>query len=634
MNIASPSDIADFPPGAACKSSSDYSSYFFQWAQLKFLQRYQGICNVPGHVVGRPEKLVRVGMKVLGMGNFMAALIAHVGHWVLLTRALVDHPLRAVLPEHTSSAHRADLAAVVEVASNEDDGCVPWPAIPLRMRCALRAMVPVCAGGGTGGSDLLASLRVPPAMLAFEPLPRSETGSVGRNDWVEVTTSLVGGDNTARGDVAATLALNRSASVARHYHALAVVYQDDNDTFMYPPAPASSVSEQRLASSLGGFHRLVTMLAADQAGLKQNFDKLRFPTRDTTPTLGVEVEFLPGKLGLCRHAVSPERRRATVAELQGVVSLALRRNVVLICEKQLASLVGDTTWAFLVRRVLLSALDLCYKAAHSPNRPPGQVRLVRALVRELWVMAGLLPLAESTSSYFTDVLTTFDASGKSKLGNGGYGVAYKSGLTQETAVELTSVVRRDFGRLPVFKVQPTGAAPLDRLAQPRHKAPATRAARFLQCSWTPGSATGWKAARSGRFKTAPRIVTVAESYAGNMAFESAMRHTDAGHRLMCIGGDNMAADLSLVKGRSSKVDLNRVCSRVAARSLLYDVEARWWWMPSKANPSDGPSRWWCDSRPRRTAVLSAPWDPALAVPVSIWNGYSDYSLYGPPLRAL
>ena len=634
MNIASPSDIADFPPGAACKSSSDYSSYFFQWAQLKFLQRYQGICNVPGHVVGRPEKLVRVGMKVLGMGNFMAALIAHVGHWVLLTRALVDHPLRAVLPEHTSSAHRADLAAVVEVASNEDDGCVPWPAIPLRMRCALRAMVPACAGGGTGGSDLLASLRVPPAMLAFEPLPRSETGSVGRNDWVEVTTSLVGGDNTARGDVAATLALNRSASVARHYHALAVVYQDDNDTFMYPPAPASSVSEQRLASSLGGFHRLVTMLAADQAGLKQNFDKLRFPTRDTTPTLGVEVEFLPGKLGLCRHAVSPERRRATVAELQGVVSLALRRNVVLICEKQLASLVGDTTWAFLVRRVLLSALDLCYKAAHSPNRPPGQVRLVRALVRELWVMAGLLPLAESTSSYFTDVLTTFDASGKSKLGNGGYGVAYKSGLTQETAVELTSVVRRDFGRLPVFKVQPTGAAPLDRLAQPRHKAPATRAARFLQCSWTTGSATDWKAARSGRFKTAPRIVTVAESYAGNMAFESAMRHTDAGHRLMCIGGDNMAADLSLVKGRSSKVDLNRVCSRVAARSLLYDVEARWWWMPSKANPSDGPSRWWCDSRPRRTAVLSAPWDPALAVPVSIWNGYSDYSLYGPPLRAL
>jgi len=608
MNIASPSDVADFPPGAACKSSSDYKSYFFQWLQLPFLLRFQGLFDIAGHLVGSDADVVRVGLKVLAMGNLFSALVAHVAHWVMLTRALVDEPLRAVRPEMASSAHQKDVATVVALARREKDGCVPWATIPARMRAALRSMVPKAASDKVGGPDLLADLRVPPAMLLFEPLAKAKLGRVHPDSWVEVVTSLVGGGMTARADVAATLARNHDERSGRYYSALAVVYQDDNDTFMYPPEPAAAVCEQQSAAAVGGLHRLVTILAADAAGLRQNFDKLAFPSRDTSPTLGVEITFLPGPLGLSRAAVSSSRRREAVAELEAVVRLATRKNkVILMCEKQLASIVGGVTWAFLVRRPLLSVLDVCYKAPHSPNRPPGKVRLTPALVRELWLCAGLLPLAESTSSLFTACLTTFDASGKSSRGNGGYGVAYKTGLTQAVATELTTVVGRAFGRLPVFKVQPGGAAPRDRLERPRHARTARRAARFLQFSWSPGSRTGWKAARAGRFKTAPRIVTVAEAYAGGMGFSTALQHVDAGHRIMCIGGDNMPADSALIKGRSSVVDLNKVCRFVAARSLFHDVEARWWWMPSKANPSDGPSRWWMVPRARRPVPQASVW---------------------------
>ena len=608
MNIASPSDVADFPPGAACKSSSDYKSYFFQWLQLPFLLRFQGLFDVAGHLVGSDADVVRVGLKVLAMGNLFSALIAHVAHWVLLTRALVKEPLRAVRPELASDAHREDVAIVVELASREKDGCVPWSAIPERMRAALRSLVPKATSDKTGGPDLLTELRVPPSMLLFEPLPKARLGKVHADSWVEVVTSLVGGGKTARADVASTLARNANERAGRYWSALAVVYQDDNDTFMYPPEPASSVEAQQSASSVGGFHRLVTILAADAAGLRQNFDKLAFPSRATSPTLGVEITFLPGPRGCSRASVSALRRRKTVAELEAIIKLATRQNkVVLMCEKQLASVVGDVTWAFLVRRPLLSLLDVCYKAPHSPNRPPGFVWLTSTLVRELWLCAGLLPLAESTSSLFTDCLTTFDASGKSRLGNGGYGVAYKTGMSQEVATELTTTVGRAFGRLPVFKVQPGGEAPRDRLERPRHARTARRAARFLQFNWSPGSKTGWKAARAGRFKSPPRIVTVAETFAGSMGFAASLRHADADHRILCIGGDNMAADSALVKGRSSVCDINKVCRRVAARSLFYDVEARWWWMPSKANPADGPSRWWIVPRARRPVPQASVW---------------------------
>ena len=154
------------------------------------------------------------------MGNLFSALIAHVAHWVLLTRALVKEPLRAVRPELASDAHREDVAIVVELASREKDGCVPWSAIPERMRAALRSLVPKATSDKTGGPDLLTELRVPPSMLLFEPLPKARLGKVHADSWVEVVTSLVGGGKTARADVASTLARNANERAGRYWSAL------------------------------------------------------------------------------------------------------------------------------------------------------------------------------------------------------------------------------------------------------------------------------------------------------------------------------------------------------------------------------------------------------------------------------
>jgi hypothetical protein len=602
MNIASPSDTADMPPGAVCKSSGDFAHYYFQWAQLKFLLKYQGLFNIDGALVGMDAELVRVGLKVLGMGNLMAALIAHVAHWVLLTRALVRRPLRALRPGHTSVQHRADFATVVEISRGETDGCVPWTSVPLTMRTALMQLVP---GGEGAGSSRLSKLRVPPAMLACEPLLRTPVG-LEDGAWIEVVTSLVGGGRTARADVAATLRRNLPrGGLWLYFHALAEVYQDDNDTVMYSPRTCVCAAEINETVSVGGIHRLVTLLAADAKGLRQNFSKLRFPNRVTSPTLGVEVAFLPGPDARMRHAVSASKRCRVSATCDAVAAQGSKTSYV--CEKLLASLGGDLTWIFLARRPLLSSLDLIYRAPRSPNRPEGLVRMERKLSNEIWVAGNLVPLAESTSAWFSDTLWAFDAAGSGSKGNGGYGVASRDGLSQEIATELTTVVGTGYGRLPLFRIQPNGAAPVERLADVDHAAPARRAAAFMEFNWK-NRKSGWKAARQGQFKTPPRIVTVGEACAGSMAFDCAVRKPDAAGSILAMAGDNMTADSGFVKGRSSIRDLNRIYSLVAVRSLYYDTEARWLWIPSKANPADGPSRWWSErGRPHKPYYPGSEW---------------------------
>ena len=83
---------------------------------------------------------------------------------------------------------------------------------------------------------------------------------------------------------------------------LATVYQDDSDGFVYPPSPANTKAELLATDQVGDAHRLFTTLYADSEGVVQNFTKLRFASRETTATLGVDVAFLPG--GELRHEVN------------------------------------------------------------------------------------------------------------------------------------------------------------------------------------------------------------------------------------------------------------------------------------------------------------------------------------------
>jgi hypothetical protein len=608
MNIASPSDIADFPPGIACKSKSDYRNYYFQWNQLPEFLASQAFCNIPGEWVDRPETKVRPCLRLLAMGSWIAALLAHQGHWCILRRTLCRAPLIAKSLGTASSEHRADFASVCTLAAAADDNMVAWADVPVRMRAALARYLP--STSSVAGEHDLDELRVPVSALELEPM--SDASLTNQGD-IEIHTHLVGCQQKTRARVASTLRLNRTGS-RRVYCCLAVVYQDDNDTFTYPPKRVCNPNEMREAFAVAGMHRLVTILGADHVGLLQNFSKLMFPARVLDATLGVDSEFLTQ--GLVRWAVAAGKRRATAQ----MIHEAIAPCYALICEDLTRSVLGDTTWAFLVRRPLLSNDDVVYDALDSPNRPDGFLWLTKPLRRELWRKAALLPLAETITRDLDTTLLTFDASGTNAHGNGGYGVAVKPGLTQEMATELITVIETGCGRLPMFPILPGGLVPVLRDAHPMHRIPAKAATDFLSFSWRHGNTTNWRSLRSGTFKLPPRIVMLAESFAGSLAFQhgarkvtkdvrSAADHdsaiSDAPAPILIMGGDNQGASGSLNKGRSSARDLNAVCRVVAARALYYDVQAAQFWLPSKANPADGPSRWWEERAARQRPVSSA-----------------------------
>ena len=215
------------------------------------------------------------------------------------------------------------------------------------------------------------------------------------------------------------------------------------------------------------------------------------------------------------------------------------------------------------------------------------------LLSELRVAAGLLCFAESVTADFVDTLWAFDASGKSHWGNGGYGVVYRRGLTQEVATEITTPAGPT--RLSEFRIQEDGTAPAVRLNDRLRRAPAARAAEFMKFQWHRGRGP-WEVARHGEFKTAPRIVMKSESLAGEMSFGCASRKKSDRGKLVALVGDNTGSLHGLAKGRSRVKDLNVICARMAARQILTDMEARWAWINSAAMPADYPSRIWIKKR--------------------------------------
>jgi hypothetical protein len=586
MNIGSPADFTDLPPGARSRSSGDMKNYFYQFAQLAFLLRYQGLFDVDGADVGRPDvPVVRVGLKVLGMGSWISALVAHAVHWCILHRGLVDVPLRMARPERASASHQEDYATVCKMAASSPDGRVAWPDVPERLR---RAFVEALPDGAGVGSSRLDEMRLPPRALACEPL--QSVSHLGPRDWIRLSTSLIGGQRNGRAAVMALRRRNEREQVDE-YLGLCSVYCDDQHTFLYGPGPDDAPPEP-LDWQVADTHRLMIVLVADQAGLLQNFRKLKWANRDTAPLLGIDTEFLPD--GRVRFAMSPERRTRLKQEIEDIVALA-RTGARFVEEDQLESVLGDLVWCLLVKRPLLSGLRVVYRALRSSKRPPGLVWLSKTLVRELATMAGLIALAETTTADFTDTLWTFDASGASKWGNGGFGVAYRTGLTPEVATELTTPLGPT--RLSRFRIQADGKAPGERLGDPARAGPAARAAHFLRFSYKPNR-KDWKIARAGEFDFAPRIVLKAESLAGVKAFDSASRLKSHRGKLVALLGDNTGSLHGLSKGRSSVGDLNRICRRLAALQILRDVEARWAWINSKANPSDYPSRLWIKRQQR------------------------------------
>ena len=592
MNICSPHDVAFLPPGATSVSSSDLRNFFYQWRTLPFLEKFQGLFFLRGEEVGMPEnEWVKVGARTLPMGGWASALIAHSTHACILSRGLVFKPIRLILPAHASKTHREDLAFVVELAKKEKDGMVAWTQVPARMR---RSFVESLPNGKGTGSARLDDLRLPPCALAVEPA--TEVHGRDPKEYVVLRTEIMGGDHEARGDVLRNERDNRRGRVAHFFLALIILYQDDTNTLLWEPPADTHSPAARAGAAVAATHRLLSVLVADEVGLLQHHGKLRWPNQSAELVLGIVFEFFGGDRRLIRFAVSAERRRRISDELLSMVIGFFRGRIKLVNEKYLESLVGELTWSLLIRRCLLGALDITYKALRSPNRPAGQIIITAPLANEWFMVAGLLVFAENYTKNFSSTLWAFDACGKSKWGQGGHATVYRRGITDEMATELTTPTQG--ARLSQVRII-DGAAPPDRLANPRRRKTINTAVRFLQCSWNKGT-DQWKVAREGEFKVAPRIVTKAESVSGKITFHCAKHDPRSIGALVAIAGDNQPSLAGFVKGRTGIRDLQNVQSEVAASQILLDIEPKWFWVNSEAMPADEPSRRYIERKRRRT----------------------------------
>lgn len=104
--------------------------------------------------------------------------------------------------------------------------------------------------------------------------------------------------------------------------------------------------------------------------------------------------------------------------------------------------------------------------------------------------------------------------------------------------------------------------------------------------------------RSRAFKTA--ISTAWRFHSAHInaleleAVRLAVRHmrrapSSRSHRVS-IFIDNTVILGALGKGRSSSTVLNRLCRQLCASLILGDIQLELYWVPSKINPADGPSR--------------------------------------------
>ena len=106
----------------------------------------------------------------------------------------------------------------------------------------------------------------------------------------------------------------------------------------------------------------------------------------------------------------------------------------------------------------------------------------------------------------------------------------------------------------------------------------------------PGRWRRWKIAIANRW-TQPAHINVLELYAGTMAMSWVLRKgSPLVPRRFVLLQDSQVAVFAGTKGRSSSLPLLRPLRRTAALLLAGNLYVDRLWIPSKANPADGPSR--------------------------------------------
>jgi len=293
--------------------------------------------------------------------------------------------------------------------------------------------------------------------------------------------------------------------------------------------------------------------AAALRGLPVKDSKVVAATCDGLEALGFELHGT-----LLTAGVSVPKLHALCLETRAVLSAGYATG------RRIAQLVGKWTWAMLACRPALSVFNASYRFIRTADRR--LFSLWRGVKVELTTAIGLAPLLHThLASPFFDRIAAVDAS------LDGEGVC----ATSATPAQQSALAAHGGLRGPL-----TAAQPSTQLVNGSWRLlPASLA--VLRKPWYTIISSPWQR---------PEHINTFELRAADAAVRWMLSSSDPTRKRFVILSDSMVAVGSLSKGRSSAPPVLRRLRVTAAALLASGVQLHCHWIPSAANPADGPSR--------------------------------------------
>lgn len=236
---------------------------------------------------------------------------------------------------------------------------------------------------------------------------------------------------------------------------------------------------------------------------------------------------------------------------------------------------GLWIWVALLRRGILSIMSAVFEFAD--QKPEGtSVKIPSIVLAELECLLGLLPLV------YADLCAPFSLRAyASDASSTGAGVVYRDVSGYTGSFDVDQFIAGDPNPSPV----PNFNLPND--SQPDQDQPGS-----LPCAGASGILSS-----SNPFKIAIQFKWGFSAHINLLEGEAvvlALRHmsrspVSRGHRVHLFV-DSQVVLGAFAKGRSSSSPLNRLCQKVALLCLENNVRLELYWIPSKLNPADHPSR--------------------------------------------
>jgi hypothetical protein len=287
--------------------------------------------------------------------------------------------------------------------------------------------------------------------------------------------------------------------------------------------------------------------ACQEVGWVAKISKTVWPSCRGVEVLGIHIDGTSGLVGL---------RADRLRQLADVTTAVIAASY--CTGRRMRHLIGRWTWALLVRRPALAALSKVYRFCHVADDKCFQIW--PSVKRELRTLVGLAPvLVSRTRQNWFPYAVAVDAS---SLGGGVSGAKLGSECVAALAARPPNLPSADSS--VATNTAPIPGVPLV-------------------------DSSEWKTIASYRFKR-PRHINLLELSAltTSVRWVLSFRHS---LRSDCLLLSDSAVVVGAVrKGRSSSIEILRSLRRLSALLLSSALQIQLWWIPTKHNPADEPSR--------------------------------------------